>query len=200
MRASPIDPLEAPARILFEATPHQRTGDSAGVRRQRVPIRLARDDRRQRVGHRLSVERARAGEHFIQDDAERPDVGATVDALSARLLGGHVGRCPEDHPHLRHGRRGDRGSCLRIDGPRFQRLRESEIEHLHGAARPHFDVRRLEIAMDDPDFVGGLERVGDLPCDRSASATGIGPRSIIVDRSSPSTNSITSARVFPDQP
>ena len=49
--------------------------------------------------------------------------------------------------------------------------------------------------MDDPDFVGSLERVGDLAGDRKASATVIGPRSIIVDRSSPSTSSITSARV-----
>ena len=31
-------------------------------------------------------------DHFVEDDAERPDIGACVDQVPARLLGTHVGR------------------------------------------------------------------------------------------------------------
>jgi hypothetical protein len=38
------------------------------------------------------------------------------------------------------------------------------------------DVRRLQIAVDDPVFVCGFERVGDLPRDRMVSSSGMAPR------------------------
>ncbi len=41
-------------------------------------------------------------------------------------------------------------------------LGETEVEHLHRAVGAHLHIRGLEIAMDDPLFVRGLERVGDL--------------------------------------
>jgi hypothetical protein len=44
-------------------------------------------------------------------------------------------------------------------------LRESEVEHLDDVVVGDFDVRRLEIAMDDAGVVSGGERVGDLPGD-----------------------------------
>ena len=46
------------------------------------------------------------------------------------------------------------------------RLRQPEIQHLHRAVTPHLDIRGLEIAMDDPLFVRGFERLGDLLRDR----------------------------------
>ena len=48
----------------------------------------------------------------------------------------------------------------------IERFREPEIEHLHRAVVPDFDVGRLEVAVNDALFVRGLERVCDLLCDR----------------------------------
>ena len=41
-------------------------------------------------------------------------------------------------------------------------LRQAEVEHLHGAVRPHFDVRRFQIAVDDALLVRGFERIRNL--------------------------------------
>jgi hypothetical protein len=48
-------------------------------------------------------------------------------------------------------------------------LRETEVQHLHGAVVAHFDVRGLQVAVDDAGLVGGLERLCDLLCDRQGS-------------------------------
>ncbi len=45
-------------------------------------------------------------------------------------------------------------------------LRQAEIEHLHRPVVGQFDIRRLEVAMDDPALVCRIERVGDLPRNR----------------------------------
>ena len=45
---------------------------------------------------------------------------------------------------------------------RVESFCEPEVEHLHGAIRPDFDVGRLEIAVHDPLLVRGFESVGDL--------------------------------------
>ncbi len=52
------------------------------------------------VRHRLAVEEAPAGEHLVEHDAERPDVGAAVDRSAGRLLGRHVGGGAEDDAEL----------------------------------------------------------------------------------------------------
>ena len=41
-------------------------------------------------------------------------------------------------------------------------FRQPEVEHLHGAVRADFDVRRLQITMDDALLVRRLQRLGDL--------------------------------------
>ena len=90
------------------------------------------------------------------------------------------------------------GECARPRERRgaVERLREAEVEHLHGAVGPDLDVRGLEIAMHDAALVRGLERVGDLPRDRAAlRRAGIGPCGDPLARaSSPSTSSITMPR------
>ena len=45
------------------------------------------------------------------------------------------------------------------------RLGQTEIEDLDPPLRRHLDVRGLEIAVDDPLAVGGVERLGELPGD-----------------------------------
>ena len=48
----------------------------------------------------------------------------------------------------------------------LHRLREPEVQHLHGAVGADLDVRGFQIAMNDPLLVCGLERVRDLLRDR----------------------------------
>ena len=95
------DVAQSPLRILLE-TARQQPPDRRGCRRrQRGPIGFARDDGGDDVGDGLAGERAAAREHFVEHDAERPDVRALVDRLPARLLRRHVGRGAEDHAQLR---------------------------------------------------------------------------------------------------
>ncbi len=53
----------------------------------------------------------------------------------------------------------------RTRGMRVERFGEAEVEHLHRAVRAHLDVRGLQVAVDDPLLVRGLERLRDLPGD-----------------------------------
>ena len=106
------------------------------------------------------------GQHLVEDAAERPDVGALVDRLPARLL---AGSCRRPCPECAFARPAWREPPLREIGRRrvgARRLREPEVEHLHHAVRRDLDVRGLQVAVDDPFFVRGLERLGDLARDR----------------------------------
>ena len=51
---------------------------------------------------------------------------------------------------------------------RFHRLSEAKVQNLDRAVVAHFDVRRLQITMDDPLIVSGLDGVrnlfGDVQC------------------------------------
>ena len=61
------------------------------------------------------------------------------------------------------------GDCETLgDEPRcwLHRLRQPEVQHLHGAVLADFDVGRLQIAMDDPLLVRRFEGFGDLLRDR----------------------------------
>ena len=116
----------------------------------------------------VALERAAARQHFVEHAAERPDVGALVDALAARLLRAHVrGRAHDD---ARAGRRGVVivGDCVTMAPPRrsgSSSLGQAEVEHLDRAVGRDLDVGRLQVAMDDALLVRRLERLGDLPGD-----------------------------------
>ena len=45
-------------------------------------------------------------------------------------------------------------------------VRETEIQNSDGPVRPHLDVGRLRVAMDDPMLVCGLKPLGDFVRDR----------------------------------
>jgi hypothetical protein len=49
---------------------------------------------------------------------------------------------------------------------RRQRCRQPEIEHFDRAARPHFNGRWFQIAMDDALVMRRFKCLGDLPRDR----------------------------------
>ena len=48
----------------------------------------------------------------------------------------------------------------------LESLRKTEVQHLHRAVGPQLHIRGLEIAVDNPQLVGGFERFGDLPRNR----------------------------------
>ena len=68
----------------------------------------------------------------------------------------------------------------RIDELARARLRQAEVQHLHDAVGSHLDIGRLQIAMDDPFLVRGLERIADLARDgqrvRGPEASGLNDR------------------------
>ena len=110
------------------------------------------------VGDRVADERADAGEHLVEHAAERPDVGALVHRLAARLLGAHVGRRAEHRARPRRRRSvivGDRG-CSESD-PMVPRPRPKSSTFTH-TVRADLDVGGLQVAVDDALFVRGVER------------------------------------------
>ena len=75
-----------------------RPSGRSGTRLEGGPELLARHVQND-VGEVLAPERALAGQRLVGDDAERPHVGAVIDALGgARLLGAHVLRRAETAP------------------------------------------------------------------------------------------------------
>jgi hypothetical protein len=140
--------------------------------RQERPVRLGPENSAQRVGDRLPVEGAPAAQSLEQDAPERPDVGAAVDRLAARLLGAHVRRGAEqdavagggDRQRRRLGEIRPRLSRARAH-LRPEHLGEAEVEHLRLPLGSDFDVPRFEIAVDDATLVRRLERCDHLPAD-----------------------------------
>ena len=81
------DIAQALLRIALEArasSGDSRGGVSAGSAFQSG---VARQHRGERVGHVLALERAPAGQHLVEHEAERPDVGALVDGLPRACSG-----------------------------------------------------------------------------------------------------------------
>ncbi len=108
---------------------------------------------------------ARPCEHFVQHAAERPDIGALVDCLSARLFGTHVGGGSQDDARARRrfeNRWRLRRVCRIAGGSWFS---QSEVEHLDDTLRRHHHVGGLQIAMDDSSFVCGVQRFDDAAGD-----------------------------------
>ena len=123
------------------------------------------------------VEGARPREHLVEHRPERVEVGARIDLLPERLLGGHVLRRAVDHPQLRQDlRRAARGRCRRLLAGQLTHrdLGDPEVEHLHevgvGFALHEHHVLGLEVAVDDPERVRAEERPGDLRGDVERAA------------------------------
>ena len=92
------------------------------------------------------------GEELMENDAQRPDVGAEVDRRAASLLRRHVGERSEAHARL--GEVGDVSPG------------QPEVEDLHLAVVGDEHVRRLDVAMDDADMVCVGESTRDRNGDR----------------------------------
>ena len=117
-------------------------------------VQAARRQRRlgdllERDGHRgVAVERHRPGEHLVEDDADRVDVGLRADRVALRLLGREVLRGAQDRPRLRHVRRARPG--------------DAEVGDLRAVLGVDDDVVRLEVAVDDPALVREARGAQDL--------------------------------------
>jgi hypothetical protein len=126
---------------------------------QSDPFGFAFENGRQDVGDRTR-KRAAAREHLVQHTAERPDVGALVDAQAPRLLRAHVRGGADHRAGVCHRQR------LRVRHLLARDACDSEIEHLDDPGRRDLDVGRLEIAVNDALVVRGLERQRDLAGDQ----------------------------------
>ncbi len=66
-----------------------------------VEVCLIRDHAREGRWNILSTECELPGEHFVEQTAEGPDIGALIDRLPLCLLRTHVSGSPENDAHLR---------------------------------------------------------------------------------------------------
>lgn len=147
--------LEALLRALLEAAPQ----DALDARREhtlraRLLQRVQLQDRDHRLGRAVALERPAPEEHLVEDGAEGEDVGAMVGGQAAELFGGHVSDRADERARRGRGRRGDGG----LFRPRLElgpgELGQAEVQDLHAPVVRDEEVRRLEIAVDDPLRVG----------------------------------------------
>jgi hypothetical protein len=103
---------------------------------------------------RKPADRQFPGEHFIEDDAERIDVGSVIHlGRSLQLLGRHVMRGAQGRA-----RPGERDLLRRG----ADQLGDAEVGDLHTALGIEQDVLRLDVAVQNALFVGVLQRLTDL--------------------------------------
>ena len=94
------DVAQALLRVALEAPLEECPHRARRRRGKRAEVDRLAQHRGHRVGDVFALEQPLSGQHLDADDAERPDVGAPVDRLAARLLGRHVGGGAEDRPDL----------------------------------------------------------------------------------------------------
>ena len=131
-----------------EGLERRRDVRAKGSERRGLFFDLHRD---QREGVRRRGDKRKApGEHLVEDRADAPDVGLGSIGPATEPLGSHVGRGPEQRPVdgellLEGGRTGDLGDSEIEDFRRLLTARRAVEE----------DVRRLDVAVDDPRVVSG---------------------------------------------
>ena len=118
-----------------------------------------------RPEQRARVERQRAGDQDVQDDAEGVDVGARVDVLDLEvgLLRTHVLGSSEDAPCAREQRL--------LGQPLRSRLGEPEVDDLRHRTPVLLGdehVGGLQVAVDDGLLVRVLDALADLDEEREA--------------------------------
>ena len=167
--------------VLLQTPAQQPRHRGRRIGRQSRPIRLSCEDGRQRIGEGRGRERRAAGEHVVQHASERPDIGTAIDLPSARLFGAHIRCGSEDDARGRAVPGQRRRGCARIGGGADrQRLGKTEVQDLDRAGLSDFDVRRLQIAMDDAAIMRRFDTAGDLKriAERLTNGEGAGAKSL----------------------
>ena len=135
--------------------PTQRRRDFGG---ESLPVDLSLEHGGEDLRQAVARERPLAGDGFEEADAEGPDVRSPVDRSALQLLRAH--ECRGAHQATLAGEVAlDRGE---VAHDRLHRLGESEVEDLDPAVGRDLDVRRLQVAVDEPFFVRRPEPLGDL--------------------------------------
>ncbi len=122
--------------------------------------RILPENRRHRFRRSLAPEGPVAREHFVEQRAERKQIGARVDRLSADLFRRHVAHRAHDGTGVGH-----RGGCrgrFRGAGVFRQALGEAEIENLDPAVSEDEDVLGLQIPMHDAAVVSRGQSASDV--------------------------------------
>jgi hypothetical protein len=126
-------------------------------------------DRADGIGHIVAREGAASRQHFVEHRAKGPNVTPLIGFPSAGLLGTHVCGRAQNHtaPHQRRAGEGRGRRAVSVDGNiLLTDLRKAEVPQLHHAIRSELDVRRLQIAVDDPSLVRRFQGIRDLSRDR----------------------------------
>ena len=132
-------------RLLDNAVHLNR--DRAPQRRHRFGLFV--EDRVQRRLRISPGERRSAGQHFIEDHAERPEIRATIHRPPLSLLGRHIRRRPD-------------GSAVLSEAAEIGDLRQSEVHHLEGSLAGKHQVGALDVTVDDALLVSLLQTAGGL--------------------------------------
>jgi hypothetical protein len=177
----------APRRDPFDLCRHLRSrgravGRALGERAAEHAVeghdgRVAGESRRMLVegrgedlDDRRSAERGPARDRLVQDRGHGEEIRAGVHVAAEHLLRGHVPGGAHEEPGPRQLGAGlDRPRELRRQGPG-----EAEVEELHPVGRQE-DVRGLEVAVDDPGRVQGLEGAEDAAGERGRLRRRKGP-------------------------
>ena len=131
----------------------QARDSAAGDRHRILEVRVQSGD------VRGAVERQGSRQRLEEQAAERVLVGPAVEHVAADLLGRDVVDGAQPLPVG--------GAAL--GGPLGQ-AEVGEVAVLATVLLVDEDVRRLDVAMDEAAAVGGVERIGDLRCDRDRTS------------------------------
>ena len=112
--------------------------------------RVLRDDLLLEPHRVIVVERQPARQHLVQQDAERPEVAASVEGKPLQLLGRGVGECGPPVAAVEE--------FVLVGG-------DAEVADVRGAVAVEQDVRRLDVSVDDALAVGVVEGAGGLSDD-----------------------------------
>ena len=105
------------------------------------------------IGIALADERDAPGQALVEHEAEGVQVGAAVEAASAHLLRGQV--LGGAHHHV----------VARQVIAAVEPLGDTEVGEQHPTVRRHQDVAGLDVAVDEPGAVCGVERGSDAGSD-----------------------------------
>ena len=150
--------VEALLRLLRQAATHDplhrpRQRSRGSPHRRRVLVQ----DRRDRLRRRRPREGPPSRQRLVENRPEREEIRPRVRLSPSRLLRREVRRRP--HHDTRHGRVRPAPAAAPVS-PR--ELRQAEVQDLHEPVRRQEQVLRLEVPVQDPPRVRGLQPTARL--------------------------------------